>query len=384
MRKTKIICTLGPASETEQVLREMIEAGMNVARFNFSHGSHEEHLKRLKLVKKLRKEMDVSLGALLDTKGPEIRLGKIEGGKTVLKDGDLFTLTTEQIVGDNTRASVSFQDLTKDVKEGDRILIDDGLIELQVQKVSDKEIQCVVLNGGPISDHKGVNVPNVELSMPYLSDKDRDDIKFGIEAGFDFIAASFTRCAQDILQIREILEENGCNTIKIIAKIENAQGVNNIDEILRVSDGIMIARGDMGVEIPLEDVPIIQKMIIQRVYNSGKYVITATQMLDSMMNHPRPTRAEATWPTLSMTAPASSCSQARPPRANIRSSRSRRWPASPSAPRRTSTTAAVSASMTARRTAMSPTLSPTRPVQRLTTWRQAPSSPSPSPARPRG
>ena len=294
MRKTKIICTLGPASETEQVLREMIEAGMNVARFNFSHGSHEEHLKRLKLVKKLRKEMDVSLGALLDTKGPEIRLGKIEGGKTVLKDGDLFTLTTEQIVGDNTRASVSFQDLTKDVKEGDRILIDDGLIELQVQKVSDKEIQCVVLNGGPISDHKGVNVPNVELSMPYLSDKDRDDIKFGIEAGFDFIAASFTRCAQDILQIREILEENGCNTIKIIAKIENAQGVNNIDEILRVSDGIMIARGDMGVEIPLEDVPIIQKMIIQRVYNSGKYVITATQMLDSMMNHPRPTRAEAT------------------------------------------------------------------------------------------
>ena len=294
MRKTKIICTLGPASETEQVLREMIEAGMNVARFNFSHGSHEEHLKRLKLVKKLRKEMDVSLGALLDTKGPEIRLGKIEGGKTVLKDGDPFTLTTEQIVGDNTRASVSFQDLTKDVKEGDRILIDDGLIELQVQKVSDKEIQCVVLNGGPISDHKGVNVPNVELSMPYLSDKDRDDIKFGIEAGFDFIAASFTRCAQDILQIREILEENGCNTIKIIAKIENAQGVNNIDEILRVSDGIMIARGDMGVEIPLEDVPIIQKMIIQRVYNSGKYVITATQMLDSMMNHPRPTRAEAT------------------------------------------------------------------------------------------
>ena len=294
MRKTKIICTLGPASETEQVLREMIEAGMNVARFNFSHGSHEEHLKRLKLVKKLRKEMDVSLGALLDTKGPEIRLGKIEGGKTVLKDGDPFTLTTEQIVGDNTHASVSFQDLTKDVKEGDRILIDDGLIELQVQKVSDKEIQCVVLNGGPISDHKGVNVPNVELSMPYLSDKDRDDIKFGIEAGFDFIAASFTRCAQDILQIREILEENGCNTIKIIAKIENAQGVNNIDEILRVSDGIMIARGDMGVEIPLEDVPIIQKMIIQRVYNSGKYVITATQMLDSMMNHPRPTRSEAT------------------------------------------------------------------------------------------
>lgn len=294
MRKTKIICTLGPASESENTLREMIKAGMNVARFNFSHGSHEEHQKRLDVVKKLRKELDVPLATLLDTKGPEIRLGKLKDGKAVLQEGNPFVLTTEDLLGDDTIASITFKDLPRDVSKGDHILIDDGLIELLVEKVEDTRISCVVLNGGPISDRKGVNVPNVDLSMPYLSDKDRDDIRFGIKAGFDFIAASFTRCAQDILQIREILEENGCNTIKIIAKIENAQGVNNIDEILRVSDGIMIARGDMGVEIPLEDVPVIQKMLIQRVYTSGKYVITATQMLDSMMNHPRPTRAEAT------------------------------------------------------------------------------------------
>lgn len=294
MRKTKIICTLGPASDTEEVLREMIKAGMTVERFNFSHGSHEEHQKKLDVIKKLRKEMDIPLATLLDTKGPEIRLGLIEGGKAVLEDGDTFVLTTEEIMGDKTRASISFKDLPKDVKEGDTILIDDGLIELRVEKVTATEITCTVMNGGKISDRKGVNVPNVDLSMEYLSEKDRSDIEFGIQAGFDFIAASFVRCAQDVLQIREILESNGCNTIKIIAKIENAQGVNNLDEILRVSDGIMIARGDMGVEIPLEDVPVIQKMIIQRVYNSGKYVITATQMLDSMMNHPRPTRAEAT------------------------------------------------------------------------------------------
>lgn len=292
MRKTKIICTLGPASETEEVLREMIKAGMNVARFNFSHGSHEEHQKKLDIIKKLRQEMDIPLATLLDTKGPEIRLGQLKDGKAFLEDGDIFTLTTEDILGDKTRASISFKDLPKDVKENDVILIDDGLIELRVNKVTDTDITCAVMNGGKISDRKGINVPNVDLSMPYLSDKDRDDIEFGIKAGFDFIAASFTRCAQDIMQIRELLQKHNCDSIKIIAKIENAQGVNNIDEILRVSDGIMIARGDMGVEIPLEEVPVIQKMIIRRVYNSGKYVITATQMLDSMMNHPRPTRAE--------------------------------------------------------------------------------------------
>ena len=294
MRKTKIICTLGPASESENTLREMIKAGMNVARFNFSHGSHEEHQKRLDVVKKLRKELDVPLATLLDTKGPEIRLGKLKDGKAVLQEGNPFVLTTEDLLGDDTIASITFKDLPRDVSKGDHILIDDGLIELLVEKVEDTRISCVVLNGGPISDRKGVNVPNVDLSMPYLSDKDRDDIRFGIKAGFDFIAASFTRCAQDILQIREILEENGCNTIKIIAKIENAQGVNNIDEILRVSDGIMIARGDMGVEIPAQEVPHIQKEIIRKCNEHYTPVITATQMLDSMMRNPRPTRAEVT------------------------------------------------------------------------------------------
>ena len=294
MRKTKIVCTMGPSTDKPGILRQLMENGMNVARFNFSHGDYEEHKGRFDKVRALSKELDLPIACMLDTKGPEIRLGEFKNGVEKLTTGQKFTLTSRSVEGTNEICSVTYKELPHDVKPGGRIMLDDGLIELQVQKVSDKEIQCVVLNGGPISDHKGVNVPNVELSMPYLSDKDRDDIKFGIEAGFDFIAASFTRCAQDILQIREILEENGCNTIKIIAKIENAQGVNNIDEILRVSDGIMIARGDMGVEIPLEDVPIIQKMIIQRVYNSGKYVITATQMLDSMMNHPRPTRAEAT------------------------------------------------------------------------------------------
>ena len=294
MRKTKIICTLGPASQTEEVLRELIKAGMNVARFNFSHGSHEEHKKKMDLIKKLRKEMEVPLATLLDTKGPEIRLGCFKDGVVELQEGEIFTLTADDIMGDEKKASVSFKNLPKDVKPNDRILLDDGLIELKVEKVSGNDIICTIVNGGKVSDRKGVNVPNVNLSMEYLSDNDRSDIEFGIQEGFDFIAASFVRCAQDVLQIRRILEEHHCTSIKIIAKIENAQGVSNIDEILRVADGIMIARGDMGVEIPLEDVPVIQKMIIRRVYNSGKYVITATQMLDSMMSHPRPTRAEAT------------------------------------------------------------------------------------------
>lgn len=294
MRKTKIICTLGPASESEETIREMIEAGMNVARFNFSHGSHEEHKKRLDMIVRIREEMGVPLAALLDTKGPEIRLGALEGGKAELKEGDLFTLTTEPILGNGQKASISFEGLPQDVKKGDSILIDDGLIGMTVEETSKTEIICRVINGGMISDRKGINVPNVMLSMPYVSEQDRSDIEFGIQAGFDFIAASFTRTAQDILQIREILHQNQCHEVKIIAKIENAQGVNNIDEILRVADGIMIARGDMGVEIPLEEVPVIQKMIIKRAYNCGKYVITATQMLDSMMKNPRPTRAEAT------------------------------------------------------------------------------------------
>lgn len=285
---------MGPSTDEGDVLRQLMLSGMDVARFNFSHGSHEEQKARLDKLVALREELNLPIATLLDTKGPEIRLKQIKGGSTVLKDGQIFTLALGDFVGDNQRVAITYEDLYKDVTVGDRILIDDGLIEMKVVQIEGTDIVCEVENGGKISNKKGVNVPNVELSMPYISQTDYDDIVFGVKEDFDFIAASFTRSADDILQIRSILEENGCSTINIIAKIENKQGVDNIDEIIRVSDGIMVARGDMGVEIPMEDVPIIQKMIIEKVYNAGKQVITATQMLDSMMNHPRPTRAEAT------------------------------------------------------------------------------------------
>lgn len=294
MRKTKIICTLGPSTDKDDVLKQLMLEGMNVARFNFSHGTHEEQGQRLKQVQKLREELNLPIASLLDTKGPEIRLRELKNGKAMLNAGQKFVLTTEEILGDENKVSITYKDLVKDVKPGSRILIDDGLIELGVEEVTDTEIFCHVVNGGMISNKKGVNVPNVELSMPYISDKDYEDIVFGIENDFDFVAASFVRTADDILQIRRIFEEKNCHNINIIAKIENMQGVDNIDEIIRVSDGIMVARGDMGVEIPLEDVPVIQKMIIKKVIEAGKQVITATQMLDSMMKNPRPTRAEST------------------------------------------------------------------------------------------
>lgn len=294
MRRTKIICTLGPATEDDKVLKELMIEGMNVARFNFSHGDHAQHKNNLERVKALREELGLPIAALLDTRGPEIRVKNFKDGKVVLQNGQQFTLTTREIEGDETAVSVTYGNLVQDIKKGDRILIDDGLIAMHVQEVTDTDIVCVVDNGGPVSNHKGVNVPNVALSMPYVSDRDREDIIFGIEQGFDFIAASFVRTAADILEIRDILSRHNCNFINIIAKIENMQGVENIDEIIRVSDGVMIARGDMGVEIPFEDVPSIQKMIIRKVYNAEKIVITATQMLDSMMKNPRPTRAEAT------------------------------------------------------------------------------------------
>ncbi len=294
MRRTKIICTLGPSTEDDQVLRQLMIEGMNVARFNFSHGDHEGHRRNLERVKRIREELGLPVAALLDTKGPEIRLGNFQDGGVELKKGQEFTLTTEDVMGDAERASITYKELVGDVKAGNRILIDDGLIALRVETVTETEIICVVENGGRVSNHKGVNVPNVPLSMPYVSERDREDIIFGIEQGFDFIAASFVRTAADILEIRDVLSSHNCNFINIIAKIENMQGVENIDEIIRVSDGVMIARGDMGVEIPFEDVPSIQKMIIRKVYNAEKIVITATQMLDSMMKHPRPTRAEAT------------------------------------------------------------------------------------------
>ncbi|NBK93300.1 pyruvate kinase [bacterium 1XD21-13] len=291
-RKTKIICTLGPASESEQMIRELMLAGMNVARLNFSHGTHEEQKGKIELVKKVREELKLPVALLLDTKGPEIRTRDIEGGRIELKKGQSFVLTTEEILGNEGRVSITYQDLVKDVKPGDAILIDDGLIELEVNQVTEQDIYCTVKNGGFVSNKKGINVPGVSLNMPFISEKDYDDIVFGIQEGFDFIAASFTRSADDILEIRKILEERNCHHIKIIAKIENLQGVENIDEILRVSDGIMIARGDMGVEIPLEEVPVIQKKLILKSLEIGKPVITATQMLDSMMKNPRPTRAE--------------------------------------------------------------------------------------------
>lgn len=294
MRKTKIICTLGPSTDSDERMEELILAGMDVARFNFSHQTYPEHTARFERLVRIREKLGVPVAALLDTKGPEVRLGLLEGGKAELLAGDMFTLTTRDLVGNKEIASISFKDLPKDVKPGDRILIDDGLIELILLENDGENLVCQVVNGGRISDRKGINVPNVSLSMPFLSDKDREDILFGIRTGFDFVAASFTRTADDIRQIRRLLDENGGSHIKIIAKIENSEGVENIDEIIQVSDGIMVARGDMGVEIPYENIPVLQKRLITKGYNAGKQVITATQMLDSMMKNPRPTRAEIT------------------------------------------------------------------------------------------
>ena len=294
MRKTKIICTIGPASESEEKLRELMLAGMNVARFNFSHGSHKEQLVKYNRVLKVRKELGLPVATLLDTKGPEIRLRDFEGGKVELVSGQQFALTTEEIMGTAERATISYKNLKNDINVGTTILIDDGLIEMTVEEIKGEDIVCKVINGGFVSNHKGVNVPGAILSMPYISEVDLADIVFGVEHGFDFIAASFVRTAEDVMEIRKILAEKGGEDIKIISKIENMQGVRNIDDIIRVSDGIMVARGDMGVEIPLEDVPVMQKMIIKKVCEAGKIVITATQMLDSMMKHPRPTRAEST------------------------------------------------------------------------------------------
>lgn len=294
MLKTKIVCTLGPATDDDQILKALMVEGMNVTRFNFSHGDYNQHERNMQRVKRFRSELNLPIATLLDTKGPEIRIGKFKEAPVLLEEGQEFTLTTEEIEGSKEKVSISYKDLIKDISVGNKILIDDGLIELKVDRLTNTDIICHVINGGLVSNLKGVNVPNVQLSMPFISEKDRQDIIFGIKEGFDFIAASFTRCAEDILQIRKILSEYNCNSINIIAKIENMQGVQNIDEIIKVSDGIMVARGDMGVEIPIQQVPVIQKMIIKKVYKAGKQVITATQMLDSMMKNPRPTRAEAT------------------------------------------------------------------------------------------
>lgn len=294
MRKTKIICTLGPATASDEMVRALMENGMNVARFNFSHSTHAEHKKRFLQVDRLRRELKLPVAALLDTKGPEIRLGMIEGDSVLLEKGKQLTLTTRELLGNDEIVSVSYKQLPGDIQDGGSILIDDGLIALRILSHTDTDILCEVENGGTISNRKGVNVPGVHLSMPYLSEQDKSDILFGAELGFDFIAASFTRSAEDIEQVRAIISGSKNPNIRIIAKIENAEGVQNVDEILRAADGLMVARGDMGVEIPFIEIPVLQKMIIKKAYNAGKQVITATQMLDSMMKNPRPTRAETT------------------------------------------------------------------------------------------
>ncbi len=295
MKKTKVVCTMGPNTNDRELLKKLIENGMDVARFNFWHGDHEEQKSRMDLLKELRQELNTNTAILLDTKGPEIRTGVLKGGKRImLKAGEQFTLTTEEIEGDESKVSITYEGLVQDVDAGRVILIDDGLIELKVVGKSEKEIFCEVINGGELGERKGVNVPNVAVRLPAITEKDKDDIRFGVEQGIDFIAASFVRNAECVLEIKAYLKELGAPYVPIIAKVENAEGIKNIDEIIRAADGVMVARGDLGVEIPAEEVPYLQKMIIQKCNMNFKTVITATQMLDSMMRNPRPTRAEVT------------------------------------------------------------------------------------------
>lgn len=295
MKKTKIVCTIGPSTDDENIMRELMKNGMDVARFNFSHSDHSVHKARFETVCKLREELGVNIATLLDTKGPEVRLKNFKDHKPVtIKDGDTFTLTTREVEGDETICSITFPQLPKDVSVGTRILINDGNIELKALRVDSTDIVCEVIHGGVVSDHKGINVPDVNLSMPYISDADMSDLEFGAKMGFDYIAASFVRTGADVIYLRKFTQSLGWFNPRIIAKIENAQGVANIDEILDAADGIMVARGDMGVEIPSEEVPYLQKMLIQKCNNNFKTVITATQMLDSMIRNPRPTRAEVT------------------------------------------------------------------------------------------
>src|SRR6056297_22733 len=295
MRRTKIVCTIGPASEEKEVFTELVKSGLNVARLNFSHGNHEEHKKRIEMIKEVRMEMDIPIAIMLDTKGPEIRTGLFENGYAELETGGFFEITVKDIIGNDNISSVSYGGLPEDVSVGSKILIDDGLIELEVEKIKDSEsVICRILNGGMVKDRKSINIPDVQINLPALTEKDIADIMFGIENDIDFIAASFIRKADDVKAILKVLEDNGAGDINIISKIENRQGVDNIDEIIEASKGVMVARGDLGVEIPTEEVPMVQKMIIRKCNLQSKPVITATQMLDSMIRNPRPTRAEAT------------------------------------------------------------------------------------------
>lgn len=293
MKKTKIVCTIGPASESPEKLKALMEAGMNVSRLNFSHGDHAEHLERIENIKKVRKQLGKHVGIMLDTKGPEIRIGTFKDGMVVsLSQGDKFTFTTRDIEGDQSIVSVSYKDLPSDLSVGSRILVDDGLVEFLVQEIDGTEIHTEVVNYGAIKDRKGLNAPSIKINLPALTEKDMNDIKFGVENGIDFIAASFIRKAEDVMAIREVLEDCGGEDVHIISKIESEEGVDNLDEIIEVSDGIMVARGDLGVEIENSKVPLVQKEVIRKCNLAGKPVITATQMLDSMTINPRPTRAE--------------------------------------------------------------------------------------------
>ena len=293
MRKTKIVCTMGPNTNSKEMMKKLVENGMDVARFNFSHGDHEEQKMRMDLLKEVRKELKVPVAILLDTKGPEIRTGELKDHKKVtLKENQTFVLTTSEVEGDNERVSITYKGLPQDVTAGGQILIDDGLICLKVQETTGTEIVCRVINGGELGEKKGINVPNVSIKLPNLTEKDKSDLLFGIEQGIDFVAASFIRNAEAIYEIKDLLRENGGEGIDVIAKIENAEGVENIDSIIDAADGVMVARGDLGVEIPASDVPHVQKIIIEKCNHKYKPVITATQMLDSMIRNPRPTRAE--------------------------------------------------------------------------------------------
>ena len=369
MRKTKVVCTLGPATDDPEIMRKLILGGMNVARFNFSHGTHEEQLARLNLLKELREELKRPVAALMDTKGPEIRLGTFEGGSASLVAGSRFVLTTEPCEGTAERAHITYDGLPADVKKGDHISLNDGSISLLVDSVSGTDISCIVENDGIISNRKGVNVPGASLSMPFISKQDYDDLIFAAQSGFDFVAASFTRTADDVKEIRMLLNWNGGEKMKIIAKIENMQGVDNFDAILDSADGIMIARGDLGVEIPLEEVPIIQKQLISKVYKRNKPVITATQMLESMISSPRPTRAEATDVANAIYDGTSAIMlSAKPPRANTPLKRCKPWFALPSARRLTSTTTSVSKLSPSPAEKALPTPFPTPPAPPPWSW----------------
>ena len=294
MRKTKIVCTLGPASNNEQMIKEMMLSGMNVARLNFSHGTHETQKEQIERIKKLREELGLPVAILLDTKGPEIRLGDFETEKTELIDGEEFTLTSKDIIGNNKIAAITYKNLPNQIKEGSEVLIDDGKVMLKVSNTDDENVYCKIVYGGLICNHKGINIPGTHMDMPYLSDNDKKDILFGIENDVEFVAASFIRSREDVIALRKFIDYHGGHSIKIISKIENLEGVDNFDDILNFSDGIMVARGDMGVEVAYERLPGLQKKFIKKCYKAGKMVITATQMLESMINSPTPTRAEIT------------------------------------------------------------------------------------------